>query len=524
MKKKIAARNPWSKNFLFLFVGFLALFFLPSVNIQAKTTEDVQEVILRICNWEEYIDLGGWEEGIDLESGEIIGVSSMIEDFETWYYETYGVIVHVEYSTFGTNEDLYNMLTLGDVYDLVCPSEYMVMKLMAEDALVPLSESFLDSSLPDNYYARGLSPYIQEVLESHEINGESWSTYMAGYTWGITGILYNPEEVSAEDASSWTILSNTDYRRQITLKDNVRDSYFAAVGAIKSEILTSAAFLNSAEYSQHLEEEMNDISAETMEAVEKYLQEIKDNAYSFETDSGKADMITGKVVAGYQWSGDAVYAMDQAEEEGYTLCFSVPVESTNLYFDAWVMLKSGIEDDEAKQQAAEAFINFISRPDNVIRNMYYIGYTSVISGGDDSRIFEYVNWCYGADAKEDLVEYSLGYFFSGESDDEDYVIYTCLDQLNRQLSAQYPSEETLQRAVIMDYFDTETSEAINQMWIHVRCYNINEIPLVLRILAVVLVCVMIGYLARARIRRILSHRQSRSSVLYSIHNKKESKR
>ena len=33
----------------------------------------------------------------------------------------------------------------------------------------------------------------------------------------------------------------------------------------------------------------------------------------------------------------------------------------------------------AKQQAAEAFINFTSRPDNVIRNMNYVGYTSVIA-------------------------------------------------------------------------------------------------------------------------------------------------
>ena len=102
-----------------------------------KNEEKTPEVTLRICNWEEYIDLGGWdeEETIDLESGDIIGENSMVEDFEQWYLETYGIRVNVEYSTFGTNEDLYNMLTLGDVYDLVCPSEYMIMKLMAEDAL-----------------------------------------------------------------------------------------------------------------------------------------------------------------------------------------------------------------------------------------------------------------------------------------------------------------------------------------------------------------------------------------------------
>ena len=70
------------------------------------------KVTLRVCNWEEYIDLGDWdeEETIDLESGDIIGVNSMVEDFEAWYLEHYGVEVEVEYSTFGTNEDLYIIL------------------------------------------------------------------------------------------------------------------------------------------------------------------------------------------------------------------------------------------------------------------------------------------------------------------------------------------------------------------------------------------------------------------------------
>ena len=110
--------------------------------------EGSKEVTLRICNWEEYIDLGDWDEDetIELDSGDIIGENTMMEDFKEWYYETYGIRVKIEYSTFGTNEDLYNMLTLGDTYDLVCPSEYMIMKLMTEDQLVPLSKKFFDAS------------------------------------------------------------------------------------------------------------------------------------------------------------------------------------------------------------------------------------------------------------------------------------------------------------------------------------------------------------------------------------------
>ena len=438
-----------------------------------------KEVTLRVCNWEEYIDLGDWDEDetIDLESGDIIGENSMVKDFEEWYYETYGVKVKVEYSTFGTNEDLYNMLTLGDVYDLVCPSEYMIMKLMAEDRLVPLSDHFFDETDENNYYSKGVSPYIRNIFENNEINGETWGKYAAGYMWGLTGIVYNPEEVSEEDARSWKILDNPDYKRQVTIKDNVRDSYFAAVGALKSDLLTSDSFRNDPDYRQKLVDEMNDTSPETIQAVQDYLQDVKNNAYSFETDSGKADMITGKVLANYQWSGDAVYTMDQAEEDGVFLDYAVPEESTNIYFDGWVMLKSGIGEDKDKQQAAEAFINFNSRPDNAIRNMYYIGYTSVISGGDDPRVFEYADWNYGAeDEEEETVDYDLAYFFTEDTDSEDYVITAPAEQARRQLYAQYPDADAMERSSIMIYFDDAQNQAINQMWVSVRCFNIHDVP------------------------------------------------
>ena len=451
-----------------------------AVPVQARAAQEGDKaVVLRVCNWEEYIDLGDWdeEETIELESGDILGENSMVEDFEEWYEETYGVKVKVEYSTFGTNEDLYNMLTLGDEYDLVCPSEYMIMKLMREGKTVPLSEEFFDPSDENNYYINGVSPYIRKIFDEHEIDGEPWSRYAAGYMWGVTGIVYNPEVVDREEASSWKILNDPKFKRQVTIKDNVRDSYFAAVGAIKADLLTSPEFVNDPDYAKKLEEEMNDTSPEMIAKVQDYLQACKDNVYSFETDSGKADMITGKVVANYQWSGDGVYTLDQAAEDDFDLAFAVPVESTNIYFDGWVMLENGIKGDAAKQHAAEAFINFCSRPDNAVRNMYYIGYTSVISGGDDPTVFEYADYMYSAEeGEEDTQEYDLSYFFSEEGESEDYVIETTSDLLERQLYAQYPPDDVMRRSSIMVCFDDEQTKAINQMWINVRCYNIKNVP------------------------------------------------
>lgn len=444
----------------------------------ASDTE--KEVTLRVCSWEEYIDEGGWDEdeALELDNGTtIFGENSMVEDFENWYYENYGVKVNVQYSCFGTNEDLYNMLTLGDVYDLVCPSEYMIMKLMSENKLEPLSDGFFDENNDKNYYINGVSPYIRDTFETHEINGETWSKYAAGFMFGITGILYNPEKMTADEAGTWTVLNNPKFSKQITIKDNVRDSYFAAVGALQRDKLMDTEFRAQDDYSEQLKDIMNDVSPETIAKSQDLLQDIKDNVYSFETDSGKADMITGKVVANYQWSGDAVYAMDQAEEDGVKLDFAVPEECTNLYFDGWVMLKNGIDGDADRKQAAEAFINFVSRPDNAVRNMYYIGYTSVIAGGDDDTVYSYLDYTYGAeDDEEDVVDYPLGYFFTGDNSDPDYVLRAPAEQVNRQLGAQYPSQDAIERSAVMEYFDEDATKDINQMWINIRCYNIKDVP------------------------------------------------
>ncbi|MCR5800891.1 MAG: extracellular solute-binding protein [Lachnospiraceae bacterium] len=458
-----------------------------------------KEIVLRVCNWEEYMDLGDWDEDevIDLDSGDIFGEKALYEEFEDWYYENYGERVRVEYSCFGTNEELYNMLTLGDEYDLVCPSEYMIMKLMSEDWLVPYSETFFNTDVNNNYYSKNVSPYIKEKFETHDIDGKLWSEYAAGYMWGVTGFLYNPDEVTEEQISTMNAACDPDMFRQITLKDNVRDSYFLALGAIKSDKLTSEDFRNDPDYSAKLEEEMNDVSDETIAEVLDYLQAARKNVYSFETDSGKADMITGKVVANYQWSGDAVYAMDQAEEEDYYLNFAVPEESTNLWFDGWVMLKKGIGEDRAKQRAAEAFVNFLSMPENAIRNMYYIGYTSVISGNEeDDRVFEYLEWNYSADDdEEEASEYDVSYFFGGEPGD--YTMTVPEEQTRRQLYAQYPPEDVIRRSSIMRYFDVDTNAAINHMWISVRCYNLLSMPIGLRILAILLTAGLVVLVVRA---------------------------
>lgn len=493
-------RNRIKRVALFLAILLLASTFAMMIE-PAKAAND--EIVLRVCSWEEYIDEGDWDEDevIELESTTIWGENSMVEDFEEWYLETYGRKVRVEYSTFGTNEELYSQLTLGDTYDLICPSDYMIMKLMNEDMLEPLSDSFFDESIEENYYVKCVSPYIRDIFDSHTINGEAWSKYAGCFMLGITGFLYNPEEVDVEDLSTWGALLNDKYYRQITIKDNVRDAYFPTLGILFSEELVKPSFLASEDYSEQLARYMNDTSTETINKAEEILKDIRRNVYSFETDSGKADMVSGKILINLQWSGDAVYAMDQAEEDDVYLAWKVPDECTNLWFDGYTMLKAGINGNADKKHAAEAFINFVSRPDNAVRNMYYIGYTSAITGGDDSTVFEYLDWCYGAEEDcEDVVEYPVGYFFSGDPEDEDYVLTVPAEQVERQLSAQYPPYEQILRSAPMEFFNDRANAEINQMWINIRCFNLSMISakqwITAAIVVVVIACAVVAFIKR----------------------------
>ncbi|MGN0241373.1 MAG: extracellular solute-binding protein [Candidatus Weimeria sp.] len=427
-------------------------------NSAAPVDDDV--VTLRIANSEEYIDEGGWDadETIELSNGEKIrGVDSLVSDFEKWYQEKYGKKVRVPYSTYGTNEDLYNQMTLGNTFDLVCPSEYMIMKLMREKKLEPLSKDFYEKDSIYNYYAKGVSPYIFQRMKELSEGGEPLTDYAACYMWGTLGTVYDPEKVDKNDAKSFEIYLNKKYYKRITIKDSIRDTYFAGLAIVKEKELA----LPGADITKLL----NDTSQKTVDQVEDVITDMRQNAYSMETDSAKQDLVTRKADASLQWSGDAVFSMDQGDEAGRTLNYAVPEEGSNLWFDGWVMMKNGINGDADKKQAAEAFINFISRPDSVIRNMYYIGYTSSITGGDDESIEDYLNYTYGSD-EDDAVNYDLSYLFGKKC-----VIKADPDQLERQLYAQYPTEDVLKRCAVMECFSDKANRRISRMWTNVRCYR-----------------------------------------------------
>ena len=438
-------------------IALSALLLLGSFSLSAckgKTaTQTRDENVLRVASWDEYIDMGGEDSYYSADS------RPLYEEFEDWYKETYGKTIKVEYIALQDNETMYSKIKMGDSYDLLCPSEYMIMKLVAEDKLKPFPKSFFDANVEHNYFAQNVSPYIKEVFEQGKLaNGASWADYAAGYMWGTTGFVFNPEKIDRSIMTSWNCLTTKACERKITAKDNVRDSYFMGLGMYYEQELLALKekyknkLISKEEYTSVLSSKMNDTSVETMGKVKKCLESMRKNLYGLETDEGKLEVISGRLDASFQWSGDGVYILDEAESNDLYLEYSIPESASNLWFDGWVMMK------DANEHAATAFVNFLSMQENVIRNMYYIGYTSCIAG---EQVFEYINDTYSDEAGSEV--YDLSYFFG-----EGHSFKTTAEQTRRQLFAQYPMPSVIDRLVVMNYFDADANERANRMWNNIK--------------------------------------------------------
>ena len=199
------------------------------------------------------------------------------------------------------------------------------------------------------------------------------------------------------------------------------------------------------------------------------LKKAKENIYEFEVDTGKENIIKGKYYVNLCWSGDAVYSLDLAEEEGVLLNYKIPEEGSNVWFDGWVMPKG------ADTELAQAFVDFVSLPENAVRNMNMVGYTSAIAG---QEVFDEISdWYDESEVDEDgnvdttdLIAYDLNYFFEGTLDDDcDGIVYT--SSLCGQLYTQYPDYETVQRCAIMQDFGEQNNRVI-EMWASVKAVNL----------------------------------------------------
>lgn len=414
-----------TKKSLFL-LTLLPILSFGLASCQNIAQSDTGSCVLRVLNWEDYI----YEQDVD----EGYEAPDLVDQFVDYIEENYPQYsgVKVVYDTTDTNETMFNELQTGKShYDLICPSDYMIQKLISQNLLEKMDRQ----KLPN--YQRFVSNFMKDRLDTitatrklddgTEVE-EKLEDYVAGYMWGTLGLLFNPEfpafverclskEEVIEDMSSYSALWDKKYKGTISVKDSMRDTYAIGVLETYKDELRAARDLyltdsNNPEavstYNHTVSEIMNRCDDETISKVVANLGTLKQNVYGLEVDSGKQDIVTKKIGINFAWSGDASYSIYQAHDEEqvsetFDLLYSVPELGSNIWFDGWVIPKDETRSSE-QYELAHLFVDFLSTPESAAQNTDYIGYTSFI-GGD--AIVDYVRDCY--DNRTDFVYYGEEY-------------------------------------------------------------------------------------------------------------------
>ena len=280
-----------------------------------------------VYNWGEYID------------------EAVIDMFE----EETGI--EVIYDMFETNEEMYPVIEAGGVtYDVVCPSDYMIQKMIENDLLAEINFD----NVPN---ISNIDPEYMERSKSFDPENK----YSVPYCWGTVGILYNTSMVAPEDVpTKWADLWDEKFSGEILMQDSVRDAFMVALKSLGYSMNTT----NDAEL-----QEARDLLIAQKPLVQAYV-----------IDQVRDKMIGGEAAVGVIYSGEMLYIQEEVENLGldYDLEYVIPEEGTNVWIDSWV-----IPANAKNKENAEKWIDFLCRPDIAKMNFEYITYPTPNKGAFD---------------------------------------------------------------------------------------------------------------------------------------------
>lgn len=420
----------------FLATGILAL---SAVSVFAEDRSNV----LKVYNWSDYIAEG------------------VLDDFKSWYKEQTGESIDVIYMTFDVNEAMLSKIEKGhEDYDVVCPSDYIIERMLDKGLLLPLDFKSLGST--PNYIEANRSPFIEQMFRSINPSIDA-NQYSVAYMWGTTGIIYNPKFVTREEASTWDVIRNPKFAGKILIKDAPRDVYAPVLIYLKQNELKNGKVT--------LQDLMRDSSDESLQMVQDYLMQCKPGVNGWEADLGKEQMTKNRAYVSLNWSGDAVWAIEEAAAVNVELDYVVPEEGSTVWFDGWVIPKY------AKNiKAATYFINFMCRPDIAIRNMEETGY--VASNGSREVLESQID--------ESLEPIDLSYFFGPDA------------SAVRVNPILYPDLSVIERCALEHDWGDDT-EKLLKMWQNVKGSKANMFTYV--IIAVVIAAFAVYFVTSSNAKK-----------------------
>ncbi|SFT75147.1 spermidine/putrescine transport system substrate-binding protein [Selenomonas sp. GACV-9] len=258
------------------------------------------------------------------------------QDVLTQFEEETGI--HVVLDEFDTNESMYPRVAEGaENYDVLCPSDYMIQKLIENDLLQPLDFSKLPNA----------TKYIGEDFFLQSEAFDKGHRYNVPYCWGTVGIMYNTKLVD-EPVDSWSILWNPKYKGEILMQDSARDAMMIP--------------LRLQGHSMNTKDPQELLAARDMLIAQKPLVQ------AYGVDDIRDKLSSGEAALGVIFSGEAIKLMKANPDLRFC---PAPKEGTNLFIDSWVIPKNARHVENAHK-----FIDFICRPDIAAKNFEELGYST----------------------------------------------------------------------------------------------------------------------------------------------------
>ncbi|HEL1998291.1 TPA: ABC transporter substrate-binding protein [Streptococcus suis] len=296
--------------------------------------------------------------------------------------------IQVDYQTFDSNESMYTKIKQGGTtYDLTIPSEYMISKMTEENMLIKLDKSKIEG-------IENIDPRFMGL--SFDKNND----YSIPYFWGTLGIVYN-ETMVENPPQEWEDLWSEEYRDNIMLIDGVRE--------------VMGFGLQSLGYS------LNSNNPTEIEKAAEHLYNLTPNVKAIVADEIKGYMIQDAAAIAVSFSGEASEMLDGNENLRYV----VPSKGSNLWFDNMVIPKTAKNID-----GAYAFMSFMLRPENALRNAEYVGYSTPIPAAK-----------------------------------------AMLDEETQNDESFYPSEETMKKMEVYDNLGQEMLGMYNDLYLQFKMYR-----------------------------------------------------
>lgn len=297
----------------------------PSGSAASSTAPAVKAQIdgdLVYFNWAEYLD----------------------PDVMKGFQKEYGVkIIESNYDSYPA---MMAKLASGNQYDIVFPGSKEVAQLKAANRLTRIDKGQLKNA--DQVF--GVTTYFDNPWYDEN------SDFSVPFTMYRTGIAYRTDKVK-DIQGSWDDLWNETAKGKIFVLDEADEAIgFAAL---------------------KLGLDMNTDKPEDLAKIKEMLLSQKPYLRAYSTDDIN-NLAGGNAWIHHGWSGDFISLVTNTVDNPQDFAFEAPKEGTPLGSDAYA-----IPANAQHPGTALLFIDYLLRPENIAKNIAYLGYPMPTKSGQD---------------------------------------------------------------------------------------------------------------------------------------------